>query len=363
MNRQLNSLQYMRGVAAALVVLAHSIGHPLSETPFDMLQLGRLGVTVFFVISGFIMVAISGEAFSFRDFLSRRAERIIPLYWAITIFAAALALALPSLFKNTAFTWTSFVQSLLFIPHSNPAEPALIQPLVKLGWTLNYEAFFYICFAACCWLSAVQRVVVLSVLMIGLTCLGLILKPSDPAGRFYLHIVLLGFVGGMWLGLAYAKGLIGKLSGGAVVAVGAAGLASLVAAFAIHRYPPPFTVDRYVLMIMFSAAALLVGAWVEDRGKLFESAALRLIGNASYAIYLAHMFWIAALVGVAHKFWGDLSGVQYLAVVVLSLVGGLGGGVVVYLLFDKPVMALLKRLRGPAHPRPIGASVAATANR
>jgi exopolysaccharide production protein ExoZ len=70
---------------------------------------GRSGVILFFVISGLIMIYISGAGpFSASTFLKRRAIRIVPLYWLFTSFAALLAALAPSLFKNTVFTWPHF---------------------------------------------------------------------------------------------------------------------------------------------------------------------------------------------------------------------------------------------------------------
>lgn len=345
MNKHLSSLQYMRGVAAALVVLAHSIGHPLPYTPFDMLQLGRLGVTIFFVISGFIMVTISGETFGPLRFLTRRAIRILPLYWGMTFLAAALAVFLPTLFRSTVFTWPSFIQSLLFIPHRNPADPSLLAPMVKLGWTLNFEVLFYLMFAACFWLSAVRRVAVLSLVLVTLTALGLILHPQNVVGRFYLYNVLVGFAAGMWLGLAYVRGRVTAMSAGAVSVTVVAGIAALIAAFLVHRQAPPFTVDRYLLMVAFSVAILLAGVWMEGRGRLPHSPVLEAVGDASYSIYLAHMFWIGALVSLAHRLVGKLSGVPYLMVVALGLIGGVGGGILVYRLFERPMLKFLNARR------------------
>ena len=71
MDAKLYSVQYLRGLAAVLVVIAHASAHPLLAPTYLQLRLGQFGVYLFFVISGFIMVAISGAGkFSALEFLN-----------------------------------------------------------------------------------------------------------------------------------------------------------------------------------------------------------------------------------------------------------------------------------------------------
>jgi len=112
-----NGLQWGRGIAALAVVFAHALGHPLPELSELARLLGILGVTLFFVISGFIMVATTGRArFDPLAFMTRRLLRIAPLYYLLTCLTAVLVLALPSFFKHTVFEPGHFLKSLLFIP-------------------------------------------------------------------------------------------------------------------------------------------------------------------------------------------------------------------------------------------------------
>lgn len=86
---RLVSIQYLRAVAVLLVVIAHSFGHGLDHETSAVLFTGRFGVVIFFVISGFIMVAITGEGrFDPLRFAGNRLRRIVPLYWTPTLVAA-----------------------------------------------------------------------------------------------------------------------------------------------------------------------------------------------------------------------------------------------------------------------------------
>lgn len=144
--QKLYSIQHLRACAALLVLFAHAFSYQIGVDNPIIVAAGRLGVILFFGISGFIMVYISGGgSFPALDFLKRRAIRIVPLYWIFTSLAALLAALAPSLFQTTQFTWPHYLQSLFFIVHEAP-ERGGVSPILSLGWTLNYEIYFYIVF-------------------------------------------------------------------------------------------------------------------------------------------------------------------------------------------------------------------------
>ena len=82
-----------RAIAASLVVWAHSaevfakLGPEISNRWMDevagRLDVGRMGVVVFFAISGFVIPSSLGprEAGATRRFLVRRVFRLFPAYW------------------------------------------------------------------------------------------------------------------------------------------------------------------------------------------------------------------------------------------------------------------------------------------
>ena len=47
--------------------------------------------------------------------------------------------------------------SLAFIPHANPRELSDYTPLLKLGWTLNYEMFFYAVMGSLFFVKSAQK--------------------------------------------------------------------------------------------------------------------------------------------------------------------------------------------------------------
>src|ERR1700730_16181483 len=141
--RAIVSVQALRAIAALAVVLCHAdqIHRWLLglKDPYPLEQLAS-GVDLFFVISGFVMVYSSRDLFAVkgaaRTFFTRRVARIVPPYWAVMVIAIPL-MALPS-------DWRSLLGSYLFIPYRAPGDN--IVPVYGVGWTLNFEMFFYALF-------------------------------------------------------------------------------------------------------------------------------------------------------------------------------------------------------------------------
>src|SRR3978361_647441 len=100
-------VQVLRFFAALAVVAFHALGAPPkgfevpeSALPFALSYGGR-GVDLFFVISGFIIFyATHAAALTPAQFLRRRIERIVPLYYVVIFAVVALALALPATFDT-----------------------------------------------------------------------------------------------------------------------------------------------------------------------------------------------------------------------------------------------------------------------
>src|SRR5215467_16184886 len=95
-------LDSIRGIAVLLVLFFHGFGfryglEGLSGLPklFVAATLpGWIGVNLFFVLSGFLITGILLDAKSkpnyYKNFYTRRALRILPLYYAVLLFLAVL---------------------------------------------------------------------------------------------------------------------------------------------------------------------------------------------------------------------------------------------------------------------------------
>src|SRR6195952_474513 len=140
-------IQILRFIAAVSVIAFHALGvapdgHKVAEGPISfVLSYGGRGVDLFFVISGFIIFYAShGASLTPTEFLRRRVERIVPLYFFVIFTVTMLAITLPATFGTPDwYTPRHIIKSLAFIAFTDGD-----MPVVYVGWSLEYEMYFYL---------------------------------------------------------------------------------------------------------------------------------------------------------------------------------------------------------------------------
>jgi len=339
---ELVSIQYLRGLAALSVLVTHALQWPLAELNMVMLKTGRFGVEVFFVVSGFIITIIAGDGtFSPKTFLARRALRIVPTYWIATLLVTCLAILLPSQFRTTVPTIEGFVKSLFFIPSLSPKAPLLL-----LGWTLNYEAFFYVVFASLFFLKSGTRTVVLFGLFSLLVVIGQNLTASTHLQAVYTSPSLIGFMLGTVVAQAYRKGYIaalGKFPQSAVVAVP---LALVVAFYAIGwESAEEIALWKHMLMSLAAVSIVVAALNAEARDRLLQVSLLRYLGDGSYSVYLFHMFAVGAAWAVMKRVADVGPMPSYLVCSAIAILAGLAFGLLCYHVIERPFLTMGRRWR------------------
>jgi len=335
---EVRSIQYLRGFAAFGVLLFHA-----ADRAGYVFGVGAAGVDVFFVISGFIMwVVTCRKPPSPADFLVRRVQRIVPLYWGLTLAVAAAAVAIPGAFPAMRPTFGHLVQSLLFVPHRD--DTGLIAPLIVPGWTLNYEMFFYLLFAGGLLAPARLRPWAVSAALLGLVALRPLGDVQNPIWATYTNPLLLEFGAGVWLGKAWSEGkLPSRALGWALIAAGLAGFTAVTVA-GLDVEP------ARALLWGLPALALVAGAVsLEAAGPLPHWWPLRALGDASYSVYLVHGLAISA----AFRIFEKIGLTSPVPVFVLSVATGVVAGLAAYQLVEKPMMKLFRT--GMAAKRPAAA--------
>ncbi len=336
----LTNLQYIRALAAYLVVLYHArLLTPLGQTL--SLDFGRAGVDIFFVISGFIIqhVAARDDAGRPGAFLVKRLIRIAPLYWMLTLLIGLAGPIAPALAGKAGVPDAGMiVRSLLFIPYVDGAGE--IHPVLFTGWTLNYEMFFYALFAlGLLVMDELRRLIALSVTLVALVVIGAVSDPDGAVGVTYTSPLLLEFGAGLWLNMVWQR--IRHVHAATRTAAGAAMVAAFAALVLGDIFWPdvPNVLKWGIPAVVIVAAALLCErADGGDRHRL-----MLLLGEASYAIYLIHPFVIKAASVVGARFFRDAA----LPLQVLLLSGTLVvvgiAGVALHLLVERPMVAALRR--------------------
>jgi exopolysaccharide production protein ExoZ len=349
------SIQYLRGWAALMVVFHHARDQfPDFPAPFHT-SAGQAGVDLFFVISGFVMVFVtSTRERSPRQFLEARATRIVPIYWFYTLACFGLLCVAPGLFKANEASARHLILSLLFVPHAIAATAGMLSPLVKLGWTLNYEVFFYVIFAATMFVSAPRRVLITTCMLAGLIAAGPVISSIlgvqiGGVAAFYTNQIIGEFMLGMLIARAYFGRQLDWLgSTPAVVLIVIASGAMILGA--------PYVDTARLVVFGLPAAMILLGALaIERRGAIGRWPLLLLIGDASYSLYLVQIFPIAVLRYLWRRL--DLSVHSWpwaILFVACSTVAAVLLALVSYLAIERPSLRWLRSVIG-ARKSPDGA--------
>ncbi len=328
---KLSNIQSLRGIAALLVVFSHLLIIEQKYSPDQILGqwagLGMVGVDLFFVISGFIMVYIAwnyqrGIGASI-EFLFARASRIYPLYWLISLVVLALYLWRPEAVFSSVHAAPDLIKSFTLWPDTRP-------PLLIIGWTLIHEMFFYFVFAIILLLRprlllpalALWAVTIAVGYLIGLTKTGpLFAILFSPMSFEFLAGALAG-----WLFKKYSTPL-GTPFGISALVIGIITMFGvLIYANTKHQGMPEYFAVR-ALYFTIPAAFIVYGlAGVETLGvtlgRLMEK-----LGNVSYSLYLTHILTLSLLGRLwrpiaSNSIWDNLIALillPLLAVVIASL--------------------------------------------
>jgi exopolysaccharide production protein ExoZ len=277
-------LQLMRFVAAALVLCTHATFyyHERISAAVQVWHFGEIGVPIFFVISGIVMVVatqkLPNNAEGARLFMLRRIVRIVPLWWVALTVKVVIALVRPEVVNHNFFQVDYALKSYLFIPYFN--ELHAVVPLHGVGWTLLHEIYFYILFSLAMWWG-LRPAIVASAAIIAMFVLGQTVAVDSPFWAVATHSSNLYFVVGMVVGSAMVLGPTrqGLRRGVTVVlAVAALVLFALQTQFDVHyAYPIVLAVGAAALM----CANLQLPTWLNYVGRL---------GDSSYSLYLFHPF-------------------------------------------------------------------------
>lgn len=158
-------IQIIRFLGAFCIILYHS--HLIGEH-------GYFGVEIFSIISGYIMIYSTRKEKSKRHFLLKRFIRILPLYWLMTCFMYVIICVYPELSIMSEAKPEYLIKSMLFLPFQNSKNYDV--PILGVGWTLNYEVFFYLIFFVAICFSHLYRGMIACIIIVFLTLVGYIMN-------------------------------------------------------------------------------------------------------------------------------------------------------------------------------------------
>lgn len=303
--RHLESLQVLRGIAASLVVMVHAINvidlAPMGwhrgwlNSAASLNEFGATGVDLFFVISGFVMAFTMGRFNGLsgaRRFAARRFWRVVPPFW----FACLLFIPFSRMIVDR-LPLASYVNAVTFVPvwHSHPYSP----PPLAIGWTLAFELVFYamVSTVIASRVTTGQRACVLAIVM---TCAGV---GSLFPRSIIFNPMMAEFGLGIVVYMAWRRGISRFFHWTALSTGSAALLASAIFGWIFDARLEMAVAgaggDMRVICWGVPWALVVLGAADVAISRKVVGRAFVLLGDASYSVYLSHMFIMAPIMALS----------------------------------------------------------------
>lgn len=292
------ALDGLRGIAVLLVVAAHSV-------PAWFPGFGTAGVTVFFVLSGFLITSLLLDEFDdtgrihLRAFYWRRAARLFP---ALAVFVAVIVSLQVFVARNFGHP-SDAIAVALYVGNWIPATGGTMGGLDHT-WSLAVEEQFYLLFPLCLVAIAgrVSRRTLLVVVTVGALAsaalrVGLVLFGAS-ADRVYngtdtvACLLLTGCVTAIATRLRPAKARP-RLALALLAGVAVTGLAVTETTGARTLYPLAVALAAAVALVSLLDTESLTASWLVT------------VGRRSYGLYLWH-FPLLMIVGEALDIGGGI---------------------------------------------------------
>ncbi|GAA0966617.1 acyltransferase family protein [Frigoribacterium faeni] len=338
-NKIFEGVQALRFVAALLVVTTHTTAYASErlDPSFTIWHPGQVGVDIFFIVSGFVMMTSTGSLVGAKGgwklFGIRRLIRIVPMYWIATTVKLLLMIVVPGAALHAVLNPGATILSYIFIPSVN--VDGKVEPLLGVGWTLVFEMMFYLVFTVALMVRA--NVLFFCTAVLTLVSIASVFRPPEdwPPAMFYLNPIVMYFVVGMILGKwtvdRNLRAAIIWLLGVVALWTGIAVLQSIVEGVPIYE---PSLIRKVGITVLLTAVIALEPLL---HGRIPKW--LIRLGDASYSLYLFHPL-MAPLVPVVlfavgiHNGWVS---------VIVSIVGVVIASLLIYRFVEKPITRLLLR--------------------
>jgi peptidoglycan/LPS O-acetylase OafA/YrhL len=347
----------LRGIAILAVLLAHLAYIP--QISFARIfEYGRMGVDLFFVLSGFLITGILVDSKQlknyFRNFYARRALRIWPVYYAVL---AVFFVLIPLFFGHNAFdtgerTWgyyVTYTQNLfLSFHHAAPLQPT---------WSLAVEEQYYAGWALVVFLFGRAA---LRNWLIGMILFSTALRAIayfHGASLEFLHDFTLcrleplatGGLAALWLRSPRINLL--RWSRGAWIGVllGLGGITLVLVDWGVRTVIFNYA---FVASLLASLVALALAATPSSVGGLLCQRWLTYTGKISYGIYLIHVPVFMAISYLAQRTYGGANLSRY-AQILLALAAFLAVAVIASLswrYFEQPILRWKEKFRTTNQP-------------
>ncbi len=347
-------------LALGVVLFHYQLQWPWqSLTATGLLDRARLGVDVFFILSGFVLThayrdALETGRFNYRRFLVARFARVYPAHAAVLAFVIVMvagAALVGAEFDRNFYNPLGLLTTVLLVHAWFP--DVITAEWNGPSWSLSAEWFAYLAFPLFAWLGLQLRDRPgLLLALAGAIFIGLDILYQALFGKVVVHaeanMGILRIVPEFLYGIALYR-LGQRLAPSRSVAVVAAWIAAVLLLGLMHIKAD----DR--LVVVMAGPMILRLALLSKSGATgpFGARALLLGGEASYALYLVHMPVLIAWKGVVSALSGrDSSYVLHWWEVGVLLAVSMAAAVALHLLLEVPARTWIRRQANRIWPDP-----------
>ncbi|MGR3317353.1 MAG: acyltransferase family protein [Candidatus Anammoxibacter sp.] len=351
MKKKIENIQAIRGIATLFVVFYHIMEteqrFAYSNTILPVfLKICASGVDLFFIVSGFVIVAVTRGKFQCfgetLQFLYNRATRVYSLYWIYTGLLMVFFLLPPEMFSRSRED-VNILKSFLLLPQANV-------PLLVVAWTIVHEMYFYGAFAILLMLPEKHFIKLLAVWSFLVIAASVIFQGTsnsnfDATMHIISHPLTMEFIAGC---------LIAKMIYAGIRAYGLTSLIIGIFLLAVnHLLVTDMTMERWDRLFFYGLPSALIVYGViaiELESETMAPKFLRYLGDASYSIYLSHYLilpvigriWIAIVERTHIDNSGYADNILAVSVMVLTV---LAVGIGSYRFIETPMLSLPRKFK------------------
>jgi peptidoglycan/LPS O-acetylase OafA/YrhL len=299
---------------AALFVVIHHIAEAGNKIYLIQVigQFGWLGVSFFFILSGFVLMWSFDSRMTPSKYILRRLSRIYPLHFVCLTICLLLFFKTGHVFGGYPGSIAGTLANFLLVHDWIPGHPNIRQAWNGVSWTLSCEFFFYLiapfCFPTLARIGWGKAAWVVAAAWLGFLALLVaanaehrqnfldlcFYNPLSRSGEF-----ILGAIGAQWLktGLRFTSPL------GAVV------LMTVPILLYCDYVPEPFQCSNVIDMLFIPGAFLLIIAIAGNQTDGLTSWLNRrmfvLLGDSSFALYMIHAIILGIFTVYAKKYFSS----------------------------------------------------------